>query len=110
MLNSIRPDTSASPRGKGEARTRTLPGEGFGKYGDLRCGKTVSVTTGVYEVGGDGMVGSWSAVNEGSQTGASNAVHGRKPEEASPVGDRVSVVVRKRGNARGAKGDRKVNA
>ena len=32
----------------------------------------------------------------------------RRPEELCPGGDRAFVVAKKRGNARGAKGDRKV--
>lgn len=70
----------------------------------------MSVTVGMHGVVGDGMAGSWSDVNEGSQHGGRDAVHGLKPEEATSWGDRVSVVARKRGNARGAKGDRKVKA
>jgi hypothetical protein len=34
----------------------------------------------------------------------------RRPEELCPVGDRASVVAKKRGNARGVKGGRKVEA
>ena len=62
---------------------------------------------------GDGMAGSWSDVNQGSRSGRRNGVHGPAywgSEEPCPEGDRVSVVVKKRGNARGAKGDRKVKA
>ena len=34
----------------------------------------------------------------------------RRPEELCPGGDRASVVAKKRGNARGVKGGRKVEA
>ena len=74
-------------------------------------GKTVSVGNGMHGVGGDRMVGSWSDMNQGSRSGK-----GRRswlqvePEEPCPEGDRASVVAQKRGNARGAKGGRKVEA
>ena len=58
------------------------------------------------------MVGSWSDMNQGSRVGKGAAFmdcHGG-PEEPRPEGDRASVVVKKRGNARGAKGGRKVEA
>jgi hypothetical protein len=48
-------------------------------------------------------------MNQGSRTGKGTAfMVCRGPEELSPGGDRASVVARKRGNARGAKGGRKV--
>jgi hypothetical protein len=74
-------------------------------------GETVSAGTGVHRVGGDRMVGSWSDMNQGSRSGEGTAfmVCGR-PEEPCPEGDRAFVVARKRGNARGAKGGRKVEA
>ena len=48
-------------------------------------------------------------MNQGSRTGKGTAfkVVGR-PEELCPGGDRASVVAKKRGNARGVKGGRKV--
>ena len=57
------------------------------------------------------MVGSWSDMNQGSRSGEGAAfmVCGR-PEEPCPEGDRAFVVAKKRGNARGAKGGRKVEA
>ena len=66
---------------------------------------------GMHGVVGDRMVRSWSDMNQGSQTGKERRswpLWGF--EEPCPGGDRVSVVVKKRGNARGAKGDRKVEA
>ena len=59
---------------------------------------------------GDGMAGSWSDVNQGSRAGKRNGVHGLKPKEPCPEGDRASVGAKKRDNARGAKGGRKVKA
>ena len=58
------------------------------------------------------MAGSWSDVNQGSRSGNSDGVHGQqsRPEEPSPEGDRASVRAKKRGNARGAKGGRDVEA
>ena len=55
------------------------------------------------------MVGSWSDMNQGSRSGKERRswLQG-EPEEPRPEGDRASVVVLKRGNARGAKGGRKV--
>ena len=48
-------------------------------------------------------------MNQGSQTGKGTAfMVGRRPEELCPGGDRASVVAKKRGNARGVKGGRKV--
>src|SRR6202043_1314363 len=48
-------------------------------------------------------------MNQGSRTGKGTAfMLGGRPEELCPGGDRASVVAKKRGNARGAKGGRKV--
>jgi hypothetical protein len=51
-------------------------------------------------------------MNQGSRTGKETAfkVGSRRPEELCPGGDRASVVAKKRGNARGVKGGRKVEA
>jgi hypothetical protein len=51
-------------------------------------------------------------MNQGSRTGKGTAfkVDNRRPEELCPGGDRASVVAKKRGNARGVKGGRKVEA
>ena len=55
------------------------------------------------------MVGSWSDMNQGSRTGKGTAFMAEKrSEELYPGGDRASVAAKKRGNARGAKGGRKV--
>ena len=60
---------------------------------------------------GHRMVGSWSDMNEGSRLGKGTEFMVRKRrEELCPGGDRAFVVAKKRGNARGAKGGRKVEA
>jgi hypothetical protein len=64
----------------------------------------------MHEVGGDRMAGSWSGMNQGSRTGKGTAFMVERPEELCPGGDRASVVAKKRGNARGVKGGRKVEA
>jgi hypothetical protein len=65
----------------------------------------------MHGVGGDRMVGSWSVMNQGSRSGEGTEFMAcRRPEEPCPEGDRASIVATKRGNARGAKGGRKVEA
>jgi hypothetical protein len=65
----------------------------------------------MHRVVGDRMVRSWSDMNQGSRTGKGAAfMVGGRPEELCPGGDRASVVAKKRGNARGAKGGRKVES
>src|ERR1700732_5005241 len=57
------------------------------------------------------MVGSWSDMNQGSRFGRGTAfMTGRGSEEPCPKGDRAFVRAQKRGNARGAKEGRKVEA
>ena len=60
---------------------------------------------------GDRMVSRWSGMNQGSRAGKERRswLH-VGPEEPYPEGDRAFVVAKKRGNARGAKGGRKVEA
>lgn len=111
MMNSIRPDALASLLLKGEAKTGSRPVKGERQIRDLSLESTVSSTIGMHGVIGDRMVGSWSDMNQGSRTGKGTAfMVSRRPEEVYPGGDRASVVARKRGNARGAKGGRKVEA
>ena len=65
----------------------------------------------MHRVVGDRMVGSWSDMNQGSRPGKGTVfMDRRRPEELCPGGDRAFVVAKKRGNARGAKGGRKVEA
>src|SRR5271165_2108278 len=109
MMNSIRPDALASLLGKGEAQNGSRPGKGQRQLRDLDCGEHSERRTGVHGVGGDRMVGSWSDMNQGSLFGKGTAfMTGRGSEEPYPKGDRAFVVAQKRGNARGAKGGRKV--
>ena len=111
MMNSIRPDALASLLLKGEAETGNRPVKGERQFRDLSLESTVSSKIGMHGVVGDRMVGSWSDMNQGSRSGEERRswLHGG-PEEPCPEGDRASVVARKRGNARGAKGGRKVEA
>jgi hypothetical protein len=111
MMNSIRPDASASMRRFSEAQDGSRPGKGLRQLRGLTCGETVSAGTGVHRVGGDRMVGSWSDMNQGSRAGKERRSWLQvEPEEPRSEGDRASVVAQKRGNARGAKGGRKVEA
>jgi hypothetical protein len=65
----------------------------------------------MHGVVGDRMVGSWSEMNPGSRSGEERrSWRLGGPEEPCPEGERAFVVARKRGNARGAKGGRKVEA
>jgi hypothetical protein len=96
MMNSIRPDALASMRRKWRSPRRKPTREGMRQLRGLTCGETVSAGTGVH-------------MNQGSRSGEGAAfMVCRRPEEPRPEGDRASVVALKRGNARGAKGGRKV--
>ena len=83
--------------------------KGERQFRDLSLASAVSRTIGMHRVVGDRMVRSWSDMNQGSRTGKGTAfMVSRRPEELCPGGDRASVVAKKRGNARGVKGGRKV--
>ena len=83
--------------------------KGERQFRDLSLARAVSRTIGMHRVVGDRMVWSWRDMNQGSRTGKGTAfMVGRRPEELYPGGDRASVVAKKRGNARGVKGGRKV--
>src|ERR1700693_582133 len=111
MLNTIRPDALASLRRVSEAQNRTPTRKGQGNFGDLSSGETVSAGEGKHGVGGDRMAGSWSDMNQGSLFGKGMAfMTDERSEEPCPKGDRAFVRAKKRGNARGAKGGRKVEA
>ena len=111
MLNSIRPDALASSHENGEAKNGIRPGKGARKIRDLLPGETVSSRVGMHGVLGDRMVRSWGDMNQGSRAGKERRSWlPVGPEEPCPEGDRTSVVAQKRGNARGAKGGRKVEA
>jgi hypothetical protein len=97
--------------GKGEAQNGSRPGRETRQLRDLACGEHSERRTGVHGVGGDRMVRSWSDMNQGSRSGEGAAFMTLGgSEEPRPEGDRASVVALKRGNARGAKGGRKVEA
>ena len=110
MMNSIRPDALASLRFNGEAKNGNRPVKGERKFRDLSLESTVSSKIGMHGVFGDRMVGRWSDMNQGSRTGKGTAFMVERPEELCPGGDRASVVAKKRVNARGVKGGRKVEA
>ena len=110
MMNSIRPDTSASLLRSGEAKDRKLPQTGDGDSDNLHCVETVgAVTAGVCRVVGDRTAGSWNDVNQGSRSGARNGNQANSPEESTPEGDRVPVGAKKSRNGDGAKGSREAN-
>jgi len=95
----------------GEAKTGNRPVKGERQFRDLSLARAVSRTIGMHRVVGDRMVRSWSDRNQGSRTGKGTAfMVCRRPEELCPGGDRASIVAKKRGNARGVKGGRKVEA
>ena len=85
--------------------------KGERKFRDLSPGEHSEQQIGMHRVVGDRMVRSWSDMNQGSRTGKGTAfMVCRRPEELCPGGDRASIVAKKRGNARGVKGGRKVEA
>jgi hypothetical protein len=110
MLNSIRPDALASLHINGEAKNGIRPGKGARKIRDLTAGEYSEQQSrnawggwrrnGQKEVRYESGITSW----EGTEF---MAVRARR---AGPEGDRAFVVAKKRGNARGAKGGRKVEA
>ena len=92
-------------------KTESCPGRENGNKVTPNHGETVSVGNGMHGVGGDRMVGSWSDMNQGSRFGKGTAfMTGKGSEEPCPKGDRAFVRAQKRGNARGAKEGRKVEA
>jgi len=94
---------------KTKPRTESDPRRENGKSATYPLESTVSRKIGMHGVVGDRMVGSWSDMNQGSRAGKERRSWLQtEPEEPCPEGDRASVVARKRGNARGAKGGRKV--
>ena len=94
---------------KVKPRTETVPRREPGKSATCPLASTVSSRIGMHGVIGERMVRSWSGMNQGSRTGEERRswLLG-EPEELYPGGDRAFVVARKRSNARGAKGGRKV--
>jgi len=111
MLNSIRPTALTSLLAKGEVQNRMPSPQARRLRRPLLHQDSERSTNGMQRVIGEGMVGRCREVNQGSRAGNSDGVHGRpRPEEPCPEGDRASVGARKRGNARGAKGGRDVEA
>jgi hypothetical protein len=111
MLNSIRPDALASLPVKGEAKNGIRPGEGARKIRDLTAGEHSEQQPrnawGVWRWNGQKLERYESGITsrEGTEFMAA-----RGARRAGPEGDRAFIVARKRGNARGAKGGRKVEA
>jgi hypothetical protein len=111
MLNLRWPDALASLRISGEAEDRKLPCEREKRLRrSLLRENRVGSTREVQVVVRDGMAGRAGDVNQGSRTGEASAFMTAGSEEPSPGGDRASVRAKKRGNARGAKGGREVDA
>ena len=94
----------------GEAQTRKPAREGRGPLRRPSAWAEREHVLGVCGVVGDGMERSEGEVNQGSRAGSRNGVHGRRPEEPCPEGDRALVRATKRGNARGAKGGREMES
>ena len=92
-VNPIRPSTAASLLGNGEAcrmsGNRFLPHPSF--TGEKRA-----------------VVGGWGENAGKVSCGSIESCPGRNPRERNRAAVRVAIVVTKRGNARGAKGGRKV--
>src|SRR5712672_366865 len=111
MLNSIRPTALTSLLAKGEVQHRMPSPSARRLRRPLLQRDSERRTNGMQRVIGEGMVGRCREVNQGSRAGNSDGVHGRqRPEEPCPEGDRASIGATKRGNARGAKGGRDVEA
>ena len=106
-LKPIRPDAWASQLANGEAKKRNPRPRGTGNPAAV-LRSTVSVTTDVHWVIGYGMAGSRCDVNQGSRSGKRTEFMAASGPKSRPEGDRVPIVVKKRGNARGAKGGRKL--
>jgi hypothetical protein len=111
MLKPIRPTALTSLLAKDEVKNRSRSEE-LRQLGDSVGEKTVSTPGRELRVIGGRMAGRHCSVNQGSRTGNSDGVHGliSRSEESCPEGDRAFVGARKRGNARGAKEGRDVEA
>jgi hypothetical protein len=111
MMNSIRPRCIGEPAPLWRSQERKPSREGRAAISRPIPGENREQQIGMHRVVGDRMVGSWSDMNQGSRPGKGTVfMVRRRPEELCPGGDRASVVAKKRGNARGAKGGRKVEA
>lgn len=111
MLNSIRPDALASLPVKGEAKNGNRPGKGTRQIRDLTAGEHSEQqgrnAWGVWRRNGQKEVRYESGITSRKGTEFMAASGARR---AGPEGDRAFVVAKKRDNARGAKGGRKVEA
>jgi hypothetical protein len=111
MLNSIRPRCIGEPASLWRSQERNPSRKGGAAIPRPIPGEHSEQQIGMHRVVGDRMVGSWSDMNQGSRLGKGTAfMVCKRPEELCPRGDRAFVVAKKRGNARGAKGGRKVEA
>jgi hypothetical protein len=111
MMNSIRPRCIGEPAPLWRSQERKPAREGRTAISQPIPGEHSEQRIGMHRVVGDRMVGSWSDMNQGSRPGKGTVFMVRqRPEELYPGGDRAFVVAKKRGNARGAKGGRKVEA
>src|ERR1700745_2649495 len=92
-------------------RTESDPRRENGQSATYPLESTVSRKIGMHGVVGDRVVGRWSDMNQGSRSGEERRSWLlTEPEKTWPEGGRASVEARKRGNTRGAKGGRKVEA
>jgi hypothetical protein len=111
MLNSVRPSALTSLLEKRRSPEPDAQPTGEATPATIAGRRQCRQQHGMQRVVGDRMVGRCRDVNQGSRSGNSDGVHGRqRPEEPCPEGERASVGARKRGNARGAKGGRDVEA
>ena len=111
MLNSKRPDALASLLLNGEAENGIRPGKGERKIRDLTAGEHSEQQSrnawGVWRWNGQKLERYESGITSREGTEFMAASRARR---TGPEGDRAFIVARKRGNARGAKGGRKVEA
>ena len=109
MMNSIRPRCIGEPAFLRRSQERKPSRKGGAAISRPIPGEHSEQQIGMHRVVGDRMVGSWSDRDHEPGKGTAFMVC-RRPEEMCPGGDIASVVAKKRGNARGAKGGRKVEA
>jgi hypothetical protein len=109
-MNLIRPDAHDEPA----RRWRSLP-KRLLAVKERRGGPTRALDSlargGWHGVVEDGMVGKWCELSRESHAGAESAFMARKdPKNRRRAAVRASIGAWKRGNARGAKGRRKMDA
>lgn len=118
-VNPIRPGRAASLRALSEAPSRPKPGEsgcrakeptrfdGGAVLSRRKCERQIPEQGG--QVVGNGRVGRIGELSRDLRWGQPGGL-GLRPKVLGPSEVRASIVARKRGNARGAKGRRKVDA